>query len=106
MRDVSRGSWLRPSGPPECIQMDEGGEWRNDIWTDLRAEWGIKLQFQGVGAQPWELERRSALAGGIFSRLIEDGRFSNKKDSVGVAVVRDRPGGGERFFRLSDGFWI
>ena len=44
--------WLGAFGPPKCIQMDEGGEWKNEIRTDFRTERRIKLQFQGVGAPP------------------------------------------------------
>ena len=36
-------------------------------------------QFQGVGAHPWALERRNALARGVYNRLVEDGRFLKKK---------------------------
>ena len=31
-----------------------------------------------MGAHPWLLERRNGLARGIYNRLIEDDRFSNK----------------------------
>ena len=33
-------------GPPEIIQLDEGGERKNEIWMDLWAARRIKLQFQ------------------------------------------------------------
>ena len=39
-------------GPPECIQMDGGGEWADEIWTDVCAGRRIKMQFEGVGARP------------------------------------------------------
>ena len=58
--------------------MDEGGEWKNAIWTDLCAERRIKVQFRGVGAHPWLLERRNGPARGIYNRLVEDDRFSKK----------------------------
>ena len=58
--------------------MDEGGELKNEIWTDCRSERRIKLQFQGVGAHPWTLEGRNGLARCIYYRLVEDDRFSNK----------------------------
>ena len=45
LRDVSCRGWLGTFGPPTCIKMDEGGEWKNDIRTDLRAERRIKLQL-------------------------------------------------------------
>ena len=56
--------------------MDEGGEWKNEIWLDYCSDRRIKLIFQGVGAHPWLLERRNGLARGIFYRLMEDDRFS------------------------------
>ena len=65
-------------GPPKCIQMDERGERKNEIRTDFRAERRNELQFQGVGPLPWLLGRRSGLARGVYSRLIEDDRFPNK----------------------------
>ena len=65
------------SGPPKCVPTDEGKKRKNEIRTDFRTERRIKLQFQGVGAHPWLLERRNGLAGGIYNRLIEDDRFSN-----------------------------
>ena len=52
-RDVSCSGWLGIFGPPKSIQMDEGGERKNAIWTDSRAECRINLQFQGVEAHPW-----------------------------------------------------
>ena len=58
--------------------MYEGGEWKNEIRADFRAERRIKLQFQCVGAHPWLLRRRNGLARGIYNRPIEDGRFMNK----------------------------
>ena len=43
---------------------------------DLCADRYIKLQYQGVGAQPWILERRNGLARGIYGRqLISDVQF-------------------------------
>ena len=49
----------------KSIQMEDGGEWENEIWPDLRAERRIALQFQGAGAHPWHLERRNGLARGV-----------------------------------------
>ena len=72
------GGWLGTLGPPKCPQMGEGGEWKNAIWTDLCAERRIKVQFRGVGAHPWLLERRNGPARGIYNRLVEDDRFSKK----------------------------
>ena len=51
--DVFCRGWLGTFGPTRCLQMDEGGEWKDEIRTDLRAERRIKLQFHGVGAHPW-----------------------------------------------------
>ena len=58
--------------------MDEGGKWKHEIWTDLRAERRIELQFRGAGAHPWILERRNGLARGIYSRLVDD-RFASRQ---------------------------
>ena len=56
-----------------------GGGWKDEIWADLRAERRLKLQFQGIGAHPWLLERRRCLARGIYNRLIENDRFPNRQ---------------------------
>ena len=32
--DVFCASWLGTFGPPKCLQMDEGGEWENEVWAD------------------------------------------------------------------------
>ena len=68
--------WLGTFGPPKRIQMDEGGEWKNEIRMDFCAERRLKLQFQEVGAHLWLLGRRNGLARGIYNRPIEDDRFS------------------------------
>ena len=65
--DSFRGGWLGAFGPLKCIQMDEGGEWKNEIWTDLLA------------ARPWSLERRDGLARGSYNRLFEDDRFPSEQ---------------------------
>ena len=44
--------WIGIFGPPRAIQMDEGGEWKNEARTDFCADRRIKLFFQGVGARP------------------------------------------------------
>ena len=72
------GGRLGASGPRMRIQMDEGGEWENEVWADLRAERRIKLQFQGVGDHPLLWEGCKAPARGICNRFVEDGRFMNK----------------------------
>ena len=69
VRDVFRADWLGIFRPPKGIQMDGGGEWKNEIWTDVCADRRIKLQFQGVGAHLWLLERRNGLARGIYCRF-------------------------------------
>ena len=38
VRDASRSSWIGVFGPPFSIQMDEGGEWRNELRAQLRSE--------------------------------------------------------------------
>ena len=50
--DTFRNSRIAVFGKPRIIQMDEGGEWGNDLWVDLRTDRYIKLQYQGVGAHP------------------------------------------------------
>ena len=35
--DAVCGGRLGAFGPPKCSQMDEGGEWKNEIRTDWRA---------------------------------------------------------------------
>ena len=43
VRDASVASWIGIFGPPKAIQMDEGGEWKNEAWTDFCADRRIKL---------------------------------------------------------------
>ena len=50
-----------------------------DLRANLCAGRRIKVQFQGVGAPPWLVERRNGLAGGIYNRLVRDDGFSNKR---------------------------
>ena len=78
VRGAFCAGWQGTFGPPKCIQMDEGGERQNEIWTDFCAERRNKLQFQGVGAHPWLLERPNGQARGIYNGPIEDDRFLNK----------------------------
>ena len=59
--------------------MDRGGEWKHEIWTNLRAERRIRLQLQGARARPWLLERRNGIARGMDNRLVGGGRFSGKR---------------------------
>ena len=74
--DAFLACWVGIFGPPRAIQMDEGGEWKNDLWRDLCVERRIKLVSQGVGAHPWILERRNGLAPGIYNRLKEDRHYT------------------------------
>ena len=79
VRDASCSSWIGVSGPPRSIRTDEGGEWRDELWSELRSERRIKLLFQGVGARPWILESRRELARGIYNRLQGDDRSLGKQ---------------------------
>ena len=72
------------SAPPQCFQMDEGGDRKHEFWTELRSERRIKLLLQGVGGRPWSLERRNGLALGIRSRLKADDRFPGGQIPAGV----------------------
>ena len=47
-----RNSRIGVSGPPQSVRMDEGGEWKNGVWAELRSERRITLRFQIVGAHP------------------------------------------------------
>ena len=53
------------------------GEWKDEVRADSRAARRIKLQFQGVGAHPWLLARRTGPARGICGRPTEDDRLSS-----------------------------
>ena len=64
--DASRTSWIAVFGNPRSIQMDEAGEWKHELWVELRTDRFIELQFQCVGAHPWTSERRNGLARGIY----------------------------------------
>ena len=66
-------------GKPHSIQMDEGGEWKNELRVDLCADRYTKLQFQGAGAHPWISERRNGLARGIYNRPKADGRYAGRQ---------------------------
>ena len=59
--------------------MDEGGERKNEIQMEAASWRRVKLQFQGIGAHPWLLGRRSGLARGTYNRLIEDARFASEQ---------------------------
>ena len=58
---------------------DEGGEWQNDLWVDLRADRYIQLQYQGVGAHPWIPEQRNGLVRGIYNCMQADGRYAGRQ---------------------------
>ena len=79
VRDAFAACWVSIFGPPRAMQMDEGGEWKHEVWADFCADRQIKLFSQGVGAHPWILERRNGLARGIYNRIRSDGRFSGKR---------------------------
>ena len=65
-RDSPAFSRIAVRGRPETIQMDEGGEWGNEVRADFRSVRSIKLQFPvGAGALPRLLGRRNCLARGI-----------------------------------------
>ena len=88
-------------GPPQCIQMDEGGGWKNEVQTELRSERRTKLFVQGVSAHPWTLDRRDGFPPGIYNRLMEDDRVRGKQI---LADVQWRPstlisGGGFATYR-------
>ena len=38
-------SRLTALGWPQCLQMDSGGEWGNEVWADLRSERNLRLQL-------------------------------------------------------------
>ena len=109
--DAFRGGSLGAIGPPKCLQMDEGGGWKNELRADLRADRRFKLQFQGVGARPWLLERRNEITRRIYNRLFEDDRFPNKHPfgqrlsaSGFRPVVLEYYPFGQRLFGVPDGF--
>ena len=79
VRDAFRASRIGVSGRPHEIQMDEGGEWKNEVWTHLPSERVIKLQFQGVGAHHWILGRSNGPARGIRNLLAAIGRYSGNQ---------------------------
>ena len=64
--------------------MDEGGKWKNEIWTNLRSGRRIRLHFRGAGARPWILEGRNGLACGIHYPLAADVRFPGKQILSGI----------------------
>ena len=45
--DAFCNSWIAVFGKPRIIQMDEGGERKNDLWAYLCTDRYIKLLFQG-----------------------------------------------------------
>ena len=62
----------RVFGDPKCVQMGEGGEWENGVRTYPGSARRIRIQYQGVGARHWILDRRRGLARG-FSKLLRGG---------------------------------
>ena len=77
--DASCSSRLGVFGPPLKIQMDEGGEWNNELRAELRSKQQIKLLSQGAGAHPWILVRHNGPGRGICNRLREGDRLSGKQ---------------------------
>ena len=59
--------------------MDDGGEWKNELWAEFRSERRIKLLFRGAGAHPWILERRNGLARGVYKRRKADDPCPSKQ---------------------------
>ena len=55
-----------------------------NLLADLRPGRRIKLQFRGVSARPWLLERRNGFLRGIYNRLVGDNRFVNTTIFSGV----------------------
>ena len=46
--DAFISSWVGVFGNPKSLHLDEGCEWKNDLWRDLCVDRRIKLVFQGV----------------------------------------------------------
>ena len=59
--------------------MGEGGQWKNEVWTDLCPERRIAPRIQGVRAHLWVLERREVLARGFYNRSVADDCFSGEQ---------------------------
>ena len=104
--DAFTSSWVGVFGAPKCLHLDEGGEWENDLWRDLRAGRRIKLVFQGAGAHRWILERSNGLARGIHNRLKEGRLLYGPANPFRGAVALERPGFSKWIFGLPIGFWI
>ena len=49
--DTSCASWIAVFGEPRIMQMGEGGEWKNDLRIDFRADRYFKSQREGAGSQ-------------------------------------------------------
>ena len=71
-------------GPSFSIQIDGGGEWKNELCAELRSERRIRVLYRGVGAHPWVLGRRNGLTRGIYNRLKGGDRFSGKQILAGA----------------------
>ena len=72
--DAFAASRITVSGEPRRLQIDSGGDWKHEVWTDLCSGGHIRLQFQGKGAHPRMSERRDGLAHGTLHRLLGGGR--------------------------------
>ena len=66
-RGAFSSSWIGIFWQPRSIQMDEEGEWGNEVSADLRPEGRIDPRFQEVGARPCISERRNGLERGIYN---------------------------------------
>ena len=54
VRDAFCSPWVGAFDPTMSIRMDEGGEWKDDSWTESRPAGRIKLFFQGIRAHPMD----------------------------------------------------
>ena len=63
--------------------MDGGEKWENEPRADLFSEWGIKLEFLGVGAHPWLLGRRNGLTRRIYDRFVANDRVFREQILAG-----------------------
>ena len=78
-QEARDSAWAGAPGQPKRIQMDEGGEWENEVRTDLCPERATRRQFRGAGAHSRILERRYGLARGNLQRLVAGDRLSGKQ---------------------------
>ena len=77
--DAFCSPWIGVFGHPMGFQMDEGGEWKIEVWLELRPARRIKLPFQRFGARRWVPGRRNSLVRCFHNRLKGDDRFPGKQ---------------------------